>query len=248
MASILQRSILPGALPDFDDIDASSVYEPAGGDAEIGGDYYDLFRAPDTSIWLVIADVCGKGVVAATKTSMIKYAVRSLCAAGFSPGPVLTEVNRMVGEGNDPSDIVTMWIGRIDRSARTITWSGGGHPPGLLRRAISGDVVRLSSSGPLLGAVSGVVYLDEVVALEAGDTILLYTDGVTEARSGNTFFGEQRVEQVLEPGGTSDEIVERLRSAVRRFAESALRDDVAVLVVRLVSSEESDIVVDEEGI
>ncbi len=111
VATLLQQSILPGALPEFQGIDASSAYEPAGGDAEIGGDYYDLFRAPDGSIWMAIADVCGKGVKAAAKTSMIKYSVRSLVAAGFAPGRVVTEVNLMVAEGRDPSDIVTLWVG-----------------------------------------------------------------------------------------------------------------------------------------
>ncbi len=248
VASILQHSILPGVLPTFEDIDAASAYEPAGGDAEIGGDYYDLFRSPDGSICVAISDVCGKGVVAATKTSMIKYAVRSLVAAGFTPGRVLTEVNRMVGEGGDPTDIVTMWVGSIDPANRTVTWSGGGHPPGLLLRASNGEIVRLISKGPLLGAVSDVMYLDEIAVLEPGDAILLYTDGVTEARSGNTFFGEERVGQALCPGGTSAEIVERLMTAVRRFAQRVLRDDVAVLAVRFVPKDEANVAWAGEGI
>ena len=73
VASILQQSILPEELPEYPEIEASSVYQPAGADADIGGDYYDLFRSPYGAIWFAIADVCGKGVTAATKTSMIKY-------------------------------------------------------------------------------------------------------------------------------------------------------------------------------
>ena len=69
-------------------------------------------------MWLAIADVCGKGVMAATKTSMVKFAVRSLVAAGFAPGRILTEVNRMVAEGGDPSNIVTLWVGRIDSESQ----------------------------------------------------------------------------------------------------------------------------------
>lgn len=240
VATVLQQSILPGALPKFPGLEVASVYEPAGGDAEIGGDYYDLFRAQDGCIWLAIADVCGKGVVAATKTSMIKYAVRSLVAAGFAPGRILTEVNRMVGEGDDPSNIVTLWAGRIDLAEKSITWSSGGHPPGMLRRAPEGGVVRLSACGPLLGAVAGVTYTEETTTVASGDTIVLYTDGVTEARSGNSFFGEARVEAALVPGGTAAEVVDRLQSAVRRFVQADLRDDVAVLVVRLLEAEAHD--------
>ena len=236
VASILQHSILPGALPQFEGLEAASAYEPAGSYAEIGGDYYDLFRSPDGSTWLAIADVCGKGVVAATKTSMVKYAVRALVGAGFAPGRILAEVNRMVAEGGDPSDIVTLWVGRVEVDRGAITWSGGGHPAGLLRR-VDGEVVRLSSGGPLLGAVSGVVYAEESIRLEVGDTILLYTDGVTEARSGNRFFGEERVETTLSSGGNPADIIENLLAAVRGFAHAGLRDDVAVLAVRLVSGE-----------
>ncbi len=234
VASLLQASIVPGDLPEFEQVDAASAYEPAGGDAEIGGDYYDMFRAPDRSIWVAIADVCGKGVVAATKTSMIKFAVRSLVAAGFTPGRVVTEVNRMVGEGGDPSDIVTLWVGRIDRSSDTITWSSGGHPPGMLHHPSEGVVRRLCATGPLLGAVLDVTFPEETMVFAPGDTMILYTDGVTEARSGNSFFGESRVEDSLVAGGSASEVVTRLQAAVRRFVQAELRDDVAVLVVRLV--------------
>lgn len=234
VATVLQRSILPGELPEFGGLEAASAYEPAGGEAEIGGDYYDLFRAPDGAVWMAIADVCGKGVIAATKTSMVKYAVRSLVAAGFMPGRVLTEVNRMVSEGGDPSDIVTLWAGRIDLSAHTIAWSSGGHPPGMLRHAEAGDIQMLSACGPLLGAVAEVTFTEDTTTFAPGDTVVLYTDGVTEARSGNRFFGEARVAEALSPGGTAADVVERLQTAVRRFVQAELRDDVALLVVRML--------------
>ena len=234
VATVLQRSILPGALPQFPEIEAASLYEPAGGESEIGGDYYDVFRAQDSTIWLSIADVCGKGVVASTKTSMIKYAVRSFAAAGFSPGRVIGEINRMVVEGGDPSDIVTLWVGRIDAERERIMWSAGGHPSGLLRRADDGEIVRLAATGPLLGAVASVTYVDESAPISGGDVLILYTDGVTEARSGNTFFGEERVEAALAPGGTAKEVVGRLKSALRRFVQADLRDDVAVLCVKVL--------------
>ena len=157
VASILQASILPGDLPEFAEIEAASVYEPAGADVEIGGDYYDLFRAPDESIWFAIADVCGKGVVAATKTSMIKYSVRSLVAAGLGPANVLGEVNRMVVATGETSDIVTLWVGRYDPSAGELSWSSGGHPPAALLRPGAGEVEWLSPTGPLLGALADVV-------------------------------------------------------------------------------------------
>jgi sigma-B regulation protein RsbU (phosphoserine phosphatase) len=116
-------------------------------------------------------------------------------------------------------------------------WSAGGHPSGLLRRGQTGEIVRLEASGPLLGAVASVTYTDESTTIGVGDALILYTDGVTEARSGNTFFGEARVEQALAPGGTAEEVVERLTASVRRFVQADLRDDVAVLSIRVLSGQ-----------
>jgi serine phosphatase RsbU (regulator of sigma subunit) len=239
VASILQASILPGDLPEYAEIEAASAYEPAGADVEIGGDYYDLFRADDGSIWFAIADVCGKGVVAATKTSMIKYSVRSLVAAGLKPASVLGEVNRMVVGSGETSDIVTLWVGRYEPSRGELAWSSGGHPPAALLRPDAGEVEWLAPTGPLLGALADVVYGEDRVTLSPGDSVLLYTDGVTEARNGNIFFGEDRVRDSVVVGGTPRELIRRLLTAVRRFGRGDLRDDVALLAiaVREVASE-----------
>lgn len=226
VASILQQSILPEALPDFPEVAAQSVYQPAGADTEIGGDYYDVFRGPDSEIWFAIADVCGKGVLAATKTSMIKYAVRSFAAAGLSPARVVAEVNRMTTEAGDPSDIVTLWLGRYDPLKGTLLWSDGGHPPGLLKR-VDGTIERLGATGPLLGALSDALYEQETVNVGPGDRLVLYTDGVTEARRGNIFFGEERIREVLM--STETNVAQAILSAVREYVEGDLRDDVAVL-------------------
>lgn len=229
VATVLQQSILPDELPDFPEIRAGSVYEPAGRETEIGGDYYDVFRG-DGSIWFAIGDVCGKGVYAATKTSMIKYVVRALVVAGYSPARVMAEVNDMIAEGDDPSDIVTLWLGRYDPASGCLTWSDGGHPPGLLRRS-DGSIEPLEVTGALLGAMKGAPYEEGSTTVESGETILLYTDGVTEARRGNIFFGEDRVREVLAKHVGAQETARDLLGAVRTFVQGELRDDVAVLVV-----------------
>ena len=240
VAEILQHSILPDALAEFSEIEAGSVYRPAGGESEIGGDYYDLFRAFDQSLWLVIADVCGQGVIAATKTSMIKFAVRSFVAAGLAPGAVLSAVNDMVVDSGDVSDIVTLWAGRYDPAQALLTWAGGGHLPALLLRRGEATVIRLASTGPLLGALAHVPYSQESTPLTCGDSVLLYTDGVTEARSGNTFFGEDRLAEIMLKGSSSTELAETILDSVRRFTQGDLRDDVAVLAVKVRIPDEDD--------
>lgn len=230
VASVLQASILPGELPDHPELESASHYEPAAGDAEIGGDYYDIVRGADGALWLSIADVCGKGVVAATKTSAIKYSVRAFIAAGLSPDAVVGELNRMIAESGAPSDIVTLWLGRIDPATDLLTWADGGHPPALLVRR-NGTVEPLPTTGPLLGAASGVTYELGSTRIRRGDRIVLYTDGVTEARQGNSFFGESRLVSAVAPQGTAAETVREIISAVRRFAHGRLRDDIAVLAI-----------------
>lgn len=232
VASVLQASILPKSLPSYPEIDTASVYLAAGEESEIGGDYYDLFKDPEGRIILAIGDVCGKGVEAATKTSKIKYMVRGLVAAGCSPAKVLSEVNQAVAESGDPSDIVTLWVGVLDTGASTLCYADGGHPPAILRRAVDSTTERLETTGPLLGAIADARFDQIVVGFEPDDLVVLYTDGVTEARRGNKFFGEGRVRRAVGAGGSAGDVADRLLGSLDRFVPGALRDDAAILVVR----------------
>ena len=231
VASVLKESIQPTRLPRVSGVDAAQVYLPAGAEADIGGDYYDLFRAPDGRIVAAIGDVCGKGVVAATKTSMIKYAVRGMVAAGVGPSRILRELNRMLAETGDASNIVTVWLGYIDLERGEIVYANGGHPPGLIRRAIDRTIERLPTTGALLGAVPDADWTEHVVPIDDGDTLLLYTDGVTEARAGARFFGEGRVRRSLRAGGSANAVAQRLFALVQRFSAGELRDDAAILAL-----------------
>lgn len=237
VAATLQRSILPDKTPAFDEVDAATAYEPAGEEAEIGGDYYDLFRSPSGQIVLAMADVCGKGVEAATKTSMLKYSIRALVAAGLGPAGCLDEINDMVAANEDPTDILTVVLAYLDPHEGRLVFANGGHPPGLLLRSGSGEITRLTPTGPILGASAGVHFDEETVEISQGDIVLLYTDGVTEARSGNKFFGEGRVRRVLRYGGSAKSVVEHLRGALSRFSQGQLRDDVAIVAVRVKQTE-----------
>lgn len=233
VASMLQSSILPQRLPDYPEILSADIYLPSGKDADIGGDYYDLFKDAQGRVVLVIGDVCGKGIEAATKTSMIKYSVRALIAAGLDPHGVLKEINRLIAETGATSDIVTLWIGVLEPDTGLLRYANGGHPPALLWRPGSRKSERLCTTGPLLGAFTDVDYEEMRSHLLAGDMILLYTDGVTEARNGNKFFGEGRVRRALSKGLTPVEVANELLAALDEFVPGDLRDDAAVLVVQL---------------
>lgn len=247
VASVLQSSILPSRLPHVHGLDTSSVYLPAGTDADIGGDYYDLFVTPGGPVTIAIGDVCGKGVAAATKTSMIKYAVRGMVAAGFGPARILGELNRMLLEVGDATSIVTLWLGQLDMTSGTLSYADGGHPPVLLRDASAGRIRidRLGTTGALLGAVEDTSWEEVEVALTPDATLLLYTDGVTEARRGSQFFGEGRLRRALRPGGSAGAVTQRLLSALQRFSGGDLRDDAALLAIRF-SAQDTETVLEDD--
>lgn len=232
VASVLQASILPERVVPVPGLTIASFYLPAGSEAEIGGDYYDVFTTRDGRTVVAIGDVCGKGVVAATKTSMIKYALRGLVSAGAGPAEALAELNHLVSMSGDPSDIVTAWLGVLDVPGRRLTYANAGHPPGLLRRS-AGGIARLAPTGPLLGAVPDVAFDEETVDLADDDILLLYTDGVTEARRQSRFFGEGRVRRCLRRADGPRRVVDDLLAAVSDFSQGPLRDDAAALAVQV---------------
>jgi GAF domain-containing protein len=234
VATVLQASILPEVLPDVPGIETASFYLPSGLEAEIGGDYYDMFLTADGRVVLAMGDVCGKGVAAATKTSTVKYALRGLIGAGLEPAAALTELNRQLAGAGDPSDIVTVWLGVLDLEADTLLYANGGHPPGLLLRNGTRQIERLAASGPLLGGIPEATYEQRSIALREDDLLLLYTDGVTESRHGSHFFGEGRVRRVLRSCDDAKCCIDRLLEAVDGFSTGPLRDDAAALAVRRV--------------
>ncbi len=237
VASVLQASILPERLPALSGLETATFYLPSGLEAEIGGDYYDVFTGIDDRVVFAIGDVCGKGVAAATKTSMVKYTLRGLVGAGAGPGEALSDLNRQVAATGDPADIVTMWVGMLDRASGRLTFADGGHPAALLLRAGTKEIERLDATGPLLGAVAHVRYEEREVVLRAGDLLLLYTDGVTEARRGARLFGEGRVRRVLRRATSARECLDLLLEAVEAHSAGPLRDDAAALAVRVVAEE-----------
>ncbi|MHB1323236.1 MAG: SpoIIE family protein phosphatase [Coriobacteriia bacterium] len=229
---VLQESILPTRLADIEGIESGSIYVAGGGEAEIGGDYYDLYPAPDGRVVLAIGDVCGKGVNAATKTSMIRYAIRGMVIAGLAPDRIMGELNTMLLEGEDPSSsIVTLWLGLFDTTTGMLTYADGGHPPALLLRP-DRTIDRLGTTGALLGGIAGAEWGERTLEVPRSSLLMLYTDGVTEARRANRLFGEGRVRRALRSGGTASQVAERLLAHVQRHCRGDIRDDAAILAVR----------------
>ena len=172
-------------MPDIAGLETAAYFQPASLD-EVGGDFYDLFRLPDGRWGFFLGDVCGKGAAAAVLTSMIRYTLRSAAAHLSDPVAVLTDLNgALVHEWLDVGPaFCTVLFGMLEPGPDrcTVTIGGGGHPPAILVRASGTAEFVDVDGGQLVGIIPDAHFVETVVHLVAGDTLLLYTDGLTEAR------------------------------------------------------------------
>jgi PAS domain-containing protein len=229
IAHTLQQSLLPPELPAITGLDSAALYRAAGEANEVGGDFYDLFPMSRNEWFAVIGDVCGKGAEAAAVTALARYTIRAAVMRHRSPANVLRWLNAaMVRQG--AGRFVTLACVRIDlKDAVTMTVACGGHPaPRVLRS--TGQVEELGSLGTVIGLLDTVEASDRTARLDPGDALVLYTDGLTEARAPHVMTPAQLDAAVagahsLSAGG----IVEHLSAQV----PDPLRDDLALLAIRV---------------
>ncbi|MBA2529359.1 MAG: SpoIIE family protein phosphatase [Euzebyales bacterium] len=239
MAETLQTSLLPPHLPDVPGMDVAAGYRPAAIGAMVGGDFYDVFSLPDGAWGVVIGDVQGKGPEAATLTALARHTLRTAAmrqGAAETLG-VLNDVYLATDEsGVEEPRFCTVLYGRLDPGEDTtrLELVSGGHHPALVRRA-DGRVEALGGGGMLVGAFPSHEVAREATLLASGDTVVLYTDGVVEARCDGREFGEAGLCGVLcaAEGVDAAGLVARIEQAVMDFSEGRIRDDVAVLVLRV---------------
>jgi serine phosphatase RsbU (regulator of sigma subunit)/anti-sigma regulatory factor (Ser/Thr protein kinase) len=238
IAHALQASLLPPELPTPDDVEFGARYHPAGEGNEVGGDFYDVFSLPDRAWAVAIGDVCGKGAEAAAITGLARNVVRLLLREGHTPSQALSRLNDAVLELGDRGRFCTAALAVVrpapdEPGALDVLFSSGGHPPPVLV-STAGRPAFVGSSGTVLGVLEAPGLADEQFRLRAGETLLMYTDGVTERRRGRQMFGEETLLRVVAsaPRLSADAVAGLVEREVRDFAREAARDDLAVLVVR----------------
>ena len=237
VAQTLQAGLLPRELPAIPGLDVAVRYRPLGDGSEVGGDFYDLF-AVDEDCWLVaVGDICGKGTAAAVLTGVVRSTVRALALREHDPSELLAGVNGALLREASPQALASAACGviRRDGDAFTATLAAAGHPPALVRRA-GGTVEAVDGMGPLLGFLPSPALPQGHVRLEPGDLLLLYTDGIIDARrQGGEPFGERRLGDALAAacGDDARSVLEAVDGAVRAFAPGPPRDDKALLAVRV---------------
>lgn len=254
VAEVLQSSLLPPALPVVPGVQLAARYRPAGVAAQVGGDFYDVFELSAGRFLLAIGDVEGRGVEAAAVTGLVRHSLRSLMLAGASPSEALCHVNDLLLADRGLGRFCSAAAGVLEVCGDRITLLLGlaGHPQPLLARSAraapdaggpwrgaSGglEVEPIGATGGLLGVRRGLAVRDRLVELRPGDTLVWYSDGVTERRRGGEFFGEQGVAAALGRAAAGDAVAvaDALEEAVRDFSPVPLADDLAILVVSVVT-------------
>ncbi len=230
LAAEIQRALLPDALQSGAHFDVAAASIPC---RSIGGDFFDYFNLPDGHFGFALGDVAGKGPPAALLTAMIQGAFASQVTTAGSPAALMAHVNRTLIRRAIQSRFATVMYGVLSPDGR-LTYSNAGHnPPMLIGRS---GVRRLETGGLILGLFPHATYEEETLELEDGDTLLVFSDGVTEAlNAAEEEFGEERLLPCLHThqGCRPEELLEHVLATVRTFAASAAQnDDVTALVLR----------------
>jgi CHASE2 domain-containing sensor protein len=234
VARRIQQGLLPKDVLRVNGVEVAGVNLPC---FAVGGDYFDYFPMADGRIALAIADVSGKGVPAALLMSNLQAIFRAECARGASVALVPEQANKQLMEsmaGN--SKFVTFFYGALDAEARRMCYSNAGHNPPLVVRA-DGTIEELSTGGLLLGVFPLATYDVGEVALEPGDVVVLFTDGVTEAESSRQgLYGDERLHALVRRVRTQSakEIGEEICRDVERYSHGLHQsDDVTIVIVKL---------------
>jgi serine phosphatase RsbU (regulator of sigma subunit) len=229
----IQASILPQAMPEIAGLDIAARCIPM---TAVGGDFFDFQAVDDRRLGILIADVSGHGIPAALIASMVKIALASQSDQASDPAAVLAGMNRIL-RGKMKRAFVTAAYVFLDAESRTLRYASAGHPPLLLRRGGEGSVEEVRQEAPPLGVLPRSAYRNAELSLAPGDRILLYTDGVTEARNGTEEdFGDERLRELagagdMTPDVFADELLRRLKAW--RGRGEGFEDDVTVVIVGL---------------
>jgi sigma-B regulation protein RsbU (phosphoserine phosphatase) len=222
--------LAPEDLPVIEGFEIGHVYQ--SGEGAMAGDFYDLYPTGPNRIAAVIGDVAGHGIEPSITAFQVKYLLRVFLRQYRDPAQAFEELNKLMAAGSRPEDLVSMCSVVFDADAGTLRIASAGHPAAWLWH--DGEVRALRATGPLLTLDPNAGYYSREVPLEPGDLLLLYTDGLAEARAGGQLFGEDRVAGILrrDPGAEVTTLCKTLLEAARDFATGPLTDDVAILAIR----------------
>jgi serine phosphatase RsbU (regulator of sigma subunit) len=233
-ADAMQRSLLPATPPVLPGVEIGSVYESSAR-LDVGGDVFDYTTLPDGRLAVVVGDVTGKGIDAAADMAMMKFVFRSLAREHPDPADFLASANDVVVDEVAEGKFVTMLYVTIDPATGQVACASAGHP---VPRLVSGDgsVIELGASGLALGISPHQAYSEARERLDPGSAVVLFTDGVVEARRNGELYGHERLDRFLSEHRElpPNELAKAVVDGARDFSGGGLADDSAVVVVKRV--------------
>jgi serine phosphatase RsbU (regulator of sigma subunit) len=236
ITEILQRAFRSESIP-LPHCEVGSAYLSATSHLAVGGDVFDVYRLSGTRALVLIADISGKGVDAAVLTAFIKFMIRAIALRQSEPAAILTEFNSAFSKAvGNPYLFVSMFVGVLDTATFRLEYGNAGHDPAYVRR--NGSVEQLTVTGPVLGVMEEP-FSSNAIDLDPGDTLVLATDGLTEVRdrAGSPLQGTGAMELIKHGPTHAQELADDLIAAARARGGARLRDDLAILTIRLMDSD-----------
>jgi phosphoserine phosphatase RsbU/P len=234
LSQVVQRALLPQRIPDIRGVELAAFSRPS---EIIGGDYFDFFQYRDGTHGLVIADVSGHGVAAGMLMSGLQTAIRTMAPEADSPAEILERINRFYIHNIHFTTFVTVFLARFDPVTLTLTYVNAGHNPPAVRRRERSDIIWLRPTAPAIGLAEEFHARMESIGFSGGDSLLLYTDGVTEVLNiGNEQFGQDRLAELFHQHADrpAPDLLQAVRQAVSAFGGNRpLVDDVTMIALKI---------------
>lgn len=236
LAQTLQAALLPPFAPRIPGLEVGVVYLPAGDGFQLGGDFYDVFASSEDEWVLAVGDVCGKGVAAAAVTGLARYSIQAASIRRRQPRKVLADLNEVL-QRSRTERFCTAVCARLrstpEGGGADLTFSLAGHLPPVL--VTEDGAAQVGATGTLLGVCPDVELHDTQIRLDPGDSLVMYTDGLTEARRHGEFLGEDGLLALVAANAHLDaqDMATTLADAAVEFQDGVTRDDIVVLVIRV---------------
>lgn len=234
LSQVVQRALLPQRMPSIRGVELAAFSRPS---EIIGGDYFDFFQFRDGTHGMVIADVSGHGVAAAMLMSSLQMAIRTMAPEADSPAEILERINRFYIHNIHFTTFVTVFMACFDPATLTLTYVNAGHNPPAVRRRESGEIIWLKPTAPAIGLAEAFHAQVESIGFSEGDSLLLYTDGVTEVLNiSNEQFGQERLAALVQQHADrpAPDLLQAVRQAVSAFSDNRpFVDDVTMVALRV---------------
>jgi anti-sigma regulatory factor (Ser/Thr protein kinase) len=233
IAETLQRSLLPEHLPQLPGLDVAARYIPAADEAEVGGDWYDVLSVPGGGVGLVMGDVAGKGLAAASMVGRLRSALRAYALEGHAPARVLEQLNRLIWTEAEESQMATLIYVVVDPGEGEVRWVNAGHPPPLLLDGEAHPQYLEGGSSVPLGVLPFPSFEEVAVPMDSGGTVVLYTDGLVERAGEHIDRGLGRLAKAVRAAPTGpEELCDHVLGQL--VPEGGTPDDVALLTLRTI--------------